>query len=116
MDERSQHPLRRIVTWGASPQAQKIVPWKASDRICGKRLKATIPVLMAAIEKHGHLALDLQVRARRETISAATIDRTLAPARQGSGRRRSVSPLCQIMSPEFTVHRVENVGHAATLV
>jgi hypothetical protein len=67
VDERSQHPLRRIVTWGASPQAQKIVPWKASDRICGKRLKATIPVLMAAIEKHGHLALDLQVRARRET-------------------------------------------------
>jgi hypothetical protein len=84
---------------GGIGQAQKIVPWKPSDRICGKRLKATIPVLMAAIEKHGHLALDLQVRARRETISAVTIDRMLAAARQGSGRRRSVSPLCQIMSP-----------------
>lgn len=29
--------------------------WEAADRICGKRLKALIPTLLSAMEKHGHL-------------------------------------------------------------
>ena len=66
-----------------------IVLWEASDRICGKRLKPLIPMLIAAMERHGHLALDAEVRARLETVSAATIDRILGPVRkQAAGRRR----------------------------
>ncbi len=66
--------------------------WEASDRVCGKRLKALIPVLIAAMERHGHLALDDRVRERLGTISAATIDRMLARVRKeagGRGRRRT---------------------------
>src|SRR6202051_1410957 len=32
--------------------------WEAADRICGKRLKALLPVLIESMERHGHLRLD----------------------------------------------------------
>ena len=41
-----------------------IVLWEASDRICGKRLKPLIPTLVEAMERHGHLRLVPEVRAR----------------------------------------------------
>ena len=31
--------------------------WEASDRVCGKRLKALAPILVEAMERHGHLQL-----------------------------------------------------------
>jgi len=31
-----------------------IVIWEASDRICGKRLKAVLPALLESMELHGH--------------------------------------------------------------
>src|ERR1700729_17702 len=34
-----------------------IVLWEASDRVCGKRLKVMIPVLLPALERHGRLEL-----------------------------------------------------------
>ncbi len=34
-----------------------IVIWEASDRICGKRLRPLVPVLVEAMERHGHLRL-----------------------------------------------------------
>jgi len=49
--------------------------WEAADRICGKRLKVLIPVLIEAMERHDHLLLDPAVRSRLLDISAATIDR-----------------------------------------
>ena len=33
-----------------------VVLWEASDRICGKRLKALMPVLVEAMERHGQAA------------------------------------------------------------
>ena len=68
-----------------------IVLWEASDRICGKRLKPLVPVLVSALERHGHLELDDQVRSKLLSVSAATIDRLLSPTREAAGsRRRSV--------------------------
>jgi hypothetical protein len=65
-----------------------IVLWEASDRICGKRLKPLLPILVPALERHGHLKLDIAVRERLFGVSAATIDRILFPVRQsGTGRR-----------------------------
>jgi hypothetical protein len=58
-----------------------IVLWEASDRVCGKRLRALLPVLVPALERHGHLDLDASVRERVFSASAATIDRLLAPTR-----------------------------------
>jgi hypothetical protein len=65
-----------------------IVAWEAADRICGKRLKAVLPVFVDAMERHSHLALDESVRARLLSMSPATMDRMLAPVRQAAGRRR----------------------------
>jgi hypothetical protein len=66
-----------------------VVLWEAGDRICGKRLKPLIPLLVAAMERHGRLALDEGVRSRLFRISAASIDRVLAPVRTvASGGRR----------------------------
>jgi hypothetical protein len=39
-------------------RAALIVLWEASDRVCGKRLKALLPILLAALERNGHLKLD----------------------------------------------------------
>ena len=39
-----------------------VVLWEASDRVCGKRLKALLPTLVPALERHGHLTLDPRVR------------------------------------------------------
>lgn len=70
-----------------------IVLGEASDQICGKRLKALLPTLLPAMESHGHLDLDPEIRAALLAISAATIDRALRPQRERTGtstqRRRS---------------------------
>lgn len=48
-------PSQRI--YDEAVKAALIVLWEAADRICGKRLKAAIPILMGAMERHGHLSL-----------------------------------------------------------
>ena len=70
-----------------------IVMWEASDRVCGKRLKPLLPVLLPALERHGHLNLDARVRQHLLAVSAATIDRMLAgPRTAAGGRRRRPQP------------------------
>ena len=66
--------------------------WEASDRLCSKRLKPIIPVLLPALERHGQLAIDETIRALLLAISPATIDRLLAAVRlvaRGGRRRRA---------------------------
>src|ERR1700691_5864191 len=55
--------------------------WEAADRICGKRLKCAIPTLLDAMERHGHLKPDPELRRLILAASAATIDRLLVPVR-----------------------------------
>jgi len=62
--------------------------WEAADRICGKRLKALLPVLIESMERHGHLRLDPVVRSSLLDVSAASIDRLLRPVREATGRGR----------------------------
>lgn len=63
--------------------------WEASDRVCGKRLKPLLSVLVPSLERHGHLQLDDAVRAKLLNASAATIDRLLAaPKAATPGKRR----------------------------
>ena len=68
-----------------------IMLWEAGDRVCGKRLEALLPVLIDAMERHGHLELDPVVKAKLLQVSAATIDRALAATRthiDGQRKRR----------------------------
>jgi len=66
--------------------------WEASDRLCSKRLKPLIPILLPALERHGRLDLDIELRDKLLTISAATMDRLLSEVRAvawGGQRRRA---------------------------
>lgn len=65
-----------------------IVLWEASDRVCGKRLRALMPILLPALERHGHLQLDPVVRDKLVAISAASMDRLLSEARAGKQGRK----------------------------
>jgi len=69
-----------------------IVLWEASDRVCGKRLRALVPILVEAMERHGHLQLAPDVRAGLLRMSAATMDRALGEARGAGGKRRHAPP------------------------
>ena len=73
-----------------------ILVWEASDRICGRRLKAALSHLVESMERHGHLGLDPEVRERLLSASAATLDRLLKPVRvtvaSRRKRRRNLSP------------------------
>ena len=66
--------------------------WEVSDRVCGKRLRPMLPVLLPALERHGKLELDEATRTKLLAVSAASIDRLLAGVRAvaGGGRRRPV--------------------------
>jgi len=61
-----------------------IVLWEASDRVCGKRLKPLLRILLPSLERHGHLRLDKAIRDKVLAMSAATIDRLLRTARQAT--------------------------------
>lgn len=52
------------------------------DGICGKRLAAVLPEMVAVLERYGELVLTAEVRRKLCTISAATIDRLLATERR----------------------------------
>ncbi len=82
-DRSAPRPRRRLHDDAA--RKALILLREASDVICGKRLKPLTPMLVAATERHEHLALDPAVREQPEAVSAATIDRLLALARQEAG-------------------------------
>jgi hypothetical protein len=81
-------PSRR--TYDDATRGALIVIWEASDRICGKRLRPLVPIIVEAMERHGHLRLAPEVRIRLLAMSAATIDRALRNVRQEARHRRSL--------------------------
>src|SRR5436305_8254180 len=48
-------PGRRV--YDEAVREALIVVWEASDRICGKRLRPLLPILLEAMERHGHVQL-----------------------------------------------------------
>jgi len=89
-------PGRRV--YDDAAREALIVIWEASDRICGKRLRPLVPVLVEAMERHGHLRLAPEVRISLLAMSAATIDRALKNVRRHAGRstRRKAPPSAAI--------------------
>ena len=82
--------LRNRVYGEAVAQALTVL-WEAADRVCSKRLKALIPILVDAMERHRHLDLDAAIKTKVLRASAATIDRVVAAARahiDGQRKRR----------------------------
>ena len=85
----------RLPVYDEAVREALVVLWEASDRVCGKRLKPLLPILVSALERHGHLTLESTVRARVLSVSAATLDRLLRPSRAtvsgNRARRRAMS-------------------------
>ncbi|MCI0613032.1 hypothetical protein L0244_08580 [bacterium] len=81
-----------------------VVLWEASDRLCGKRLKPLIPVLLNSLQSHGHLLLEAEIQKLVLSASASTIDRLLASTRIAvHGRRRiNAKPAVHGMVPVRT--------------
>jgi hypothetical protein len=127
----------RLRVYDEAVRQALIVLWEASDRICGKRLKPLLPVLLPALERHRHVSLDPTVRVGLLAVSAATIDRMLSGVRaSASGRRRAKTtpgvrrsvavrtfadwndPLPGFLEVDLVVHSGESVAgsFASTLV
>jgi transposase InsO family protein len=51
--------------------------WETGDRMCGKLLAAVLPDILTALERHGELKLQDEVRGLLLRMSASTIDRLL---------------------------------------
>lgn len=79
--------VRHTIYDDAAKQAL-IVLWEASDRVCGKRLKPLLRILLPALERHGHLKLDEAIRGKVLAMSAATIDRLLRAPRSATRTKR----------------------------
>ena len=56
-----------------------LILWETTGRICSKRLKAIIPLLLDSLEHHGHLDVSPAIRERLLKISASTIDKLGEP-------------------------------------
>jgi hypothetical protein len=91
-------PVRQLrarpTLYDAAAKQALVVLWEASDRVCGKRLKPLLRLLVPALERHGHLKLDEAIRGEVLSMSAATIDRLLRTARSATraGKPRRVTP------------------------
>lgn len=74
-------PRRRARVYDAAVLSALRRVWAIMDCICGKRLAAVLPETIAVLERHGELKLAAATRQKLCAISAASIDRLLAPER-----------------------------------
>ncbi|CAN5226707.1 hypothetical protein BH09ACT3_BH09ACT3_03440 [soil metagenome] len=80
----AKRPRTRKYSYDATKTLQRV--WAFSGYECGKYLAASMPVLLDGLERHGEFVAgaarySAEVRAELLAMSAATIDRYLAPAR-----------------------------------
>ena len=94
-DRQPSGPRRSRRVYDEAVREALVVLWEASDRICGKRLRPMVPVLVESMEGHGHMQLAAEVRTGLLAMSAATIDRALREVRAQAGggtRHRRAAP------------------------
>src|ERR1700730_10708085 len=70
--ETTSRRIRRPSVYDEAVREALVMLWEASDRVCGKRLKPLLGILIPALERHGHLCLNEVVRTRLLSVSAAT--------------------------------------------
>jgi len=89
----------------ASPEFLKALKqlWFASQWSCGKLLKASIPLLLPHLERRHRKGIDEEVRGLLLSISAASIDRVLAPYRARYKRGRSLTKPGSILRSQIPI-------------
>ncbi len=80
----SPRPGRRV--YDVAVREALIVVWEASDRVCGKRLRPLVPLLIEAMERHRHLQ---RLQGERPGLYPDSLLRTLQ--RRLKGWRRDVA-------------------------
>ena len=84
LEPKRRQTRQRPTLYDEAARGALIVLWEASDRVCGKRLKALLPILLPALERNGHLKLEMEIRGKILSMSAATIDRSLQTPRHAT--------------------------------
>ncbi|MER9216834.1 hypothetical protein NKI54_33460 [Mesorhizobium sp. M0663] len=85
---------QRLSLYDEAARGALIVLWEASDRVCGKRLKALLPILLSALERNGHLKLEEEIH--HKVLSMAPRRSTACSRCQGAPcERKSRQGLCQ---------------------
>lgn len=75
---------QRAPRYSSAVQQALITCWHATNGIGSKRLVPYLPELVAVLEQHGELWLDVQTKMQLLSLSAATADRLLRAERQRS--------------------------------
>jgi hypothetical protein len=65
--------------------------WKASNRICSKRLIPFLPTIIDSLVRFEHIELTDEIRAKLLELSAGSADRLLKEERKKYGRRKSTT-------------------------
>jgi hypothetical protein len=73
---------QRVPQYTAAVQRALITCWHATNGICSKRLVPYLPELVAVLEQHGEMQLDIHTKMQVLTLSPATADRLLRAERQ----------------------------------
>lgn len=73
---------KRAVEYGPEVQAALLSVWRTMDYLCGKRLAAILPEVVPRLVHFGELHASAAVCKKLMRVSAATIDRLLAPERK----------------------------------
>ena len=71
----------KLIRFASRKNVLPLKIWATPDTACGKRIAPALPEMCGVIERFGELSLSDEVRAKLHSISAATIDRLLAPDR-----------------------------------
>jgi hypothetical protein len=74
-------PREPVFTYGPEVIEALVKVWAVLDGPTGKRLRPVMGALVAALRRHGELDISDELAAQLMAMSAATIDRRLAPVR-----------------------------------
>ena len=89
---RPRTPRAPVLRYGPAAIEVLTLCWAALDGPCGKRLQPALDDTLDNLARHGHLdQVDPSVIAQVRAMSAATIDRRLAPARTGLVAGKGIS-------------------------
>lgn len=77
--------------------------WHAANGICAKRLVPFLPELISVMERHGHLSLSADVRAKLLSISISTADRLLKVERVKRGKGISTTKPGNLLKKQIKI-------------
>lgn len=84
-------PNQRVRKYDNEVTDALIEIWKASNRICSKRLIPFLPTIIKSLEKFGHLDVSDSTRSKLLTLSHASVDRLLKQERKKYAKRKSTT-------------------------